>query len=339
MKSLFKTAICMVLIIAAIIPLTAVNASAAKPKINRTSVNVPIDYSITVKVTGASNVKWSSSDESIAAVKADGASAKIYGKKTGSATISAKAGNTTLKCRVKVKKTFITPSEENISLSKGKSKTVTLKVSGSKNIAISNSSKDVCSTSWGKWNGNTIKLTLTGKADGNAAIKVYAKGYLKSTAQDIVVKVGKGDKSSDEEIIGDDTENTEESSDTDINREEKVIELVNKERQTGGKPALKADDELNKIAALRAKEIAEEFSHTRPNGTQCFTAYDEAGYMYTAAAENIAYTYNDSADGVMEMWMNSSGHKSNILNDDMTKIGVGIYESGGRYYWVQVFAG
>ena len=56
------------------------------------------------------------------------------------------------------------------------------------------------------------------------------------------------------------------------------------------------------------------------------------------SAENIAYNYNDSADEIMEIWMNSSGHKANILSDDVSRIGVGLYESGGKYYWVQVFA-
>lgn len=333
MKSLLKTAICMVLTIAVLIPLTAVNASAAKPKISKTNVNVPIGYSITLKVTGASDVKWSSDNESVATVKADGASAKIYGKKTGSATISAKAGSTTLKCRVTVKKSFITSSAENITLNKGKSKTVTLKVSGSKDIAISNRRKDVCSTSWGKWDGNTIKLTVKAKSEGKATIKVYAKGYTKSTTKEIVVNVG---SSGDGEIIEDDE--AAENSDKEQNHSDEVIELVNKERQAAGKPALKADDELNKIAAVRAKEISEKFSHIRPDGTQCFTAYDDAGYRYVAAAENIAYNYNDSADDIMDIWMNSSGHKANILSDDVTNIGVGYYEAGGRYYWVQVFA-
>ena len=323
--------------IALIIPLTAVNASAAKPKISRTSVNVPIDYSVTVKVTGASNVKWSSDDESVATVKADGASAKITGKKAGSATISAKVGSTTLKCKVTVKKSFITPSAEKVTISKGKSKTITLKVSGSKDIAVSNSNKDVCSASWGKWDGNTIKLTIKGKANGSSTIKIYTKNYSKSTAQEIVVKVGNAGNNSDGEIIGDD--DISESSDTGNSREDAVIELVNKERKAAGKAALKSDDELNAVAAVRAKELAEKFSHKRPNGTSCFTALDEAGYSYMSAAENIALTYNDSADDVMEVWMDSSGHKANILSDDVAKIGVGYYEVNGKHYWVQVFAG
>lgn len=308
--------------IAVIIPLTAVNAFAAKPKISKTSADVPIGYSVTVKVTGASGVKWSSSDETVAEVKADGASAKITGKKTGSATISAKVGSTTLKCKVTVKKSFITPSEEKVTVSKGKSKTITLKVSGAKDITISNSNKDVCSTSWDKWDGNTIKLTIKGKAGGNATIKVYAKKYLKSTAQEINVTV---EPKSAEDALTDD-----------------VVELVNKERKKAGKEALKSDDELNDIAALRAKEIAEKFDHVRPDGTICFTALKEAGYVYVSAGENIGYEYHGTAESIMKEWMKSKDHKENILDGDdkgFTKIGVGHYEVDGKHYWVQIFAG
>lgn len=311
----------MVLMIAVVIPMTAVNVSAAKPKISRTSADVPIGYSVTVKVTGASSVKWSSSDESVAAVTADGASAKITGKKTGSATITAKSGSTALKCKVTVKRSFITPSAESVSISEGKSKTITIKVSGAKDIALSNSDKDVCSTSWGKWDGNTIKLTVKAKSKGSAVIKVYTQKYSKSTAEEIKITVG--EKSADDV------------------RADKIVELVNKERKDAGVPAVKADSKLNEVAAVRAKELAEKYDHIRPDGTKCFTALDDADYgSYLIAAENIANDYNNDEEHVMNLWMTSKkGHKENILNESFTKMGVGYYEADGRYYWVQIFVG
>lgn len=322
MKRLLRTVICTILTAALLVPLTAVSSSAAKLKISKTSADVPVGYSVTVKVTGAtSSVKWSSSDESVAAVTANGASAKITGKKTGSATISAKVGSATLKCEVAVKMSVITPSTETVTVSKGKTKTITVKVSGSKDITISNSSKDVCSASWGKWDGNTIKLTIKGKAEGNASIKIYTKNYLKSTAQKINVTVEP--KSAEDALIDD------------------VVDIVNKERKKAGKDALKSDDTLNEIAALRAKEIAEKFDHTRPDGTVCFTAFSEAGYVYVSAGENIGYEYNGTAESIMKEWMKSKDHKKNILDGDnkgFTKIGVGHYEVDGKHYWVQVFS-
>lgn len=323
--------------IAVIIPLTAVNASAAKPKISKTSADVPIGYSVTVKVTGASNVKWSSSDESVASVKADGASAKVTGKKTGSATISAKVGSTTLKCKITVKKSFIAPSVEKVTVSKGKSKTVTLKVSGSKDIAVSSSNKDICSASLGKWDGDSVKLTIKGKANGSATVKVYAKKYLKSTVQEITVKVGGSGKDGDGEIIGDD--DVAESSNSGKSNEEQVVDIVNKERKAAGKGALQLDEDLNAIAALRAKEIAEKFDHTRPDGTSCFTVFDNTDYSSKTKGENIGYEYHGSADEIMKLWLDSSLHKANILSDDFTKIGIGYYEVNGKHYWVQVFIG
>lgn len=326
--------------IAVIIPLTAVNAFAAEPEISKTSAYVPIGYSTTVKVTGASDVKWSSSDESVAEVRAKGASAKIKGKKTGSATISAKVGSTTLKCNVTVKKSFITPSAKKVAVSKGRSKTVTLKVIGSKDITVLNSNKDVCSVSWGKWDDSTINITINGKADGNSTIKVYTKKYLESTVQEIAVTVDSSGNYGDDETIRE--IDAAETSDAENSREKQVVDLVNKERKAAGKNALQTDDDLNAIAALRAKEIAEKFDHIRPDGTSCFTVFKEADYVYVAAGENIGYEYHGTAESIMKEWMKSKNHKKNILDSDnlgFTKIGVGYYEVDGRHYWVQVFAG
>ncbi|MBR5089523.1 MAG: chitobiase/beta-hexosaminidase C-terminal domain-containing protein, partial [Ruminiclostridium sp.] len=91
-----------------------------------------------------------------------------------------------------------------------------------------------------------------------------------------------------------------------------VFELMNKERKNSGIAALKLDDDLCKIARTRAKEISEVFSHNRPDGSSCFTALDESGFLYFAAGENIAVGQTSAAD-VMDNWMNSSGHKANIL--------------------------
>lgn len=119
---------------------------------------------------------------------------------------------------------------------------------------------------------------------------------------------------------------------------EKVIELVNKERAAVGASALVSDPKLNEVAALRAKEIAESFSHTRPDGSSCFTAFNEAGIVNVHMGENIAAGQR-SASEVMKDWMNSQGHKENILDPEFTRIGVGFFKASGGYgyYWVQVF--
>ena len=97
------------------------------------------------------------------------------------------------------------------------------------------------------------------------------------------------------------------------------------------------DSGLVNVATVRANETVQSFSHTRPDGRDCFTAYDEQGVSYFSAGENIAYGYS-SPEAVMDGWMNSPGHRANILNAGFGRVGVGVVKSGGRYYWVQNFA-
>ena len=87
----------------------------------------------------------------------------------------------------------------------------------------------------------------------------------------------------------------------------------------------------------RAQEIAQSFSHTRPDGSSCFTILEEFGVSYRAAGENIAMGQR-TPEEVMDGWMNSSGHRANILNGTFTSIGVGYYVDGaGAAHWVQIF--
>lgn len=117
-----------------------------------------------------------------------------------------------------------------------------------------------------------------------------------------------------------------------------VAGLVNKERSANGLGYLKYSSQLSQAARLRAQEIVSSFAHTRPDGTQCFTVFDEFGIGYYAAGENIA-AGQPSPSSVMTAWMNSSGHRANILNSNFNYIGVGVVYEGGMYYWVQLFAG
>lgn len=115
-----------------------------------------------------------------------------------------------------------------------------------------------------------------------------------------------------------------------------VLDLTNKERKSTGLDALTLSDELCKVANIRAKEIVKSFSHTRPNGTSCFTAFNENGVTYRNAGENIAYGQK-TATIVMNAWMNSAGHRANILNKNFGKIGIACYNFNGVKYWVQLF--
>lgn len=117
-----------------------------------------------------------------------------------------------------------------------------------------------------------------------------------------------------------------------------VVRLVNADRAANGLAPLTTTPELLKATDVRAKEIEAYFSHTRPNGTTCFTVFDECSVAYGWAGENIACGYL-SAAAVENGWMNSEGHRANILNANFKKIGVGLYtaENSNYKYWVQLF--
>lgn len=119
-------------------------------------------------------------------------------------------------------------------------------------------------------------------------------------------------------------------------QEEKLIrvyELVNIERQKVGLAPLTYNTNAQSAANVRAAEIHTLFSHDRPNGTQCFTALDEAGVSYYSAGENIAIGQT-TPEEVVNDWMNSAGHRANILGN-FTSIAVGFKDNA----WVQFFLG
>ena len=115
-----------------------------------------------------------------------------------------------------------------------------------------------------------------------------------------------------------------------------VAGIVNRERAANGLTPLKYSDKLSEAALVRAQEIQSVFSHTRPNGTRCFTAVTEAGINYRSVGENIAYGQR-TPEEVMNSWMNSSGHRANILGS-YDYIGIGVTYKNGTYYWSQFFA-
>lgn len=118
---------------------------------------------------------------------------------------------------------------------------------------------------------------------------------------------------------------------------EKITELVNAEREKAGLKPLVLDMEITSAAQVRAKETETLFSHTRPDGRNFTTALSDIGFSYRGAGENIAWGQR-SPEQVMEGWMNSEGHRANILNSKFTKIGVGYYQNvSGTNYWTQLF--
>lgn len=117
---------------------------------------------------------------------------------------------------------------------------------------------------------------------------------------------------------------------------DEVLRLVNIERTQRGLSELTTTTALKNAANQRAIEIKSVFDHTRPDGSSCFTVLDEFNVSYRAAGENIAYGQK-TPEEVVDGWMNSEGHRANILSSKFGKLGVGCYYSNGTYYWSQLF--
>ncbi len=117
-----------------------------------------------------------------------------------------------------------------------------------------------------------------------------------------------------------------------------VVRLVNAERARYGLPALAADAELSRVARYKSRDMREKgyFSHESPTYGTPFQMMKSFGITYRAAGENIAYGYATPTK-VVAAWMNSEGHRANILNASYARLGVGYVADG--HYWTQMFVG
>jgi uncharacterized YkwD family protein len=118
--------------------------------------------------------------------------------------------------------------------------------------------------------------------------------------------------------------------------EQKVVELTNQERAKQGLPALEVDAELSKVAKEKSRDMQANnyFSHDSPTYGSPFDMMKQFGVEYSAAGENIAMG-QPTPEEVVQAWMNSDGHRKNILSSNYTHIGVGYVEDG--HYWTQQF--
>ncbi|MFH7820379.1 CAP domain-containing protein [Neobacillus thermocopriae] len=120
--------------------------------------------------------------------------------------------------------------------------------------------------------------------------------------------------------------------------EQKVVDLTNQERAKQGLPALKVDEQLSKMAREKSRDMSAKnyFSHTSPTYGSPFDMMKQYGISYRSAGENIAMGQR-TPEEVVKAWMNSEGHRKNILNPNFTHIGVGHVSQGN--YWTQEFIG
>lgn len=211
-------------------------------------------------------------------------------------------------------------------------KSVTLKVRGTKKkVKWKTSKKSVATVN--------AKGKVTGKKAGKAVVTAKVKG--KTLKCKVTVTKKQAAKTAAKKQTAKKTNTTgKKNTTTDISLQKKVISIVNQNRKKQGLEALTMDEKLMKAAQDRAKELTKSFSHTRPNGTSCFTIFEKYKITPMASGENIAAGQRSAAD-VMDSWMNSQGHKENIMNNKFKKIGVGLVivpNDMYSYYWVQMFA-
>ncbi|MFJ5623801.1 CAP domain-containing protein [Peribacillus loiseleuriae] len=120
--------------------------------------------------------------------------------------------------------------------------------------------------------------------------------------------------------------------------EKEVVELTNAERAKSGLKALTIDTELSKVARAKSQDMKDRnyFDHTSPTYGSPFDMMKQFGISYSSAGENIAKGQT-TPQQVVQAWMNSEGHRANILNASYTHIGVGYVQAGN--YWTQMFIG
>jgi uncharacterized protein YkwD len=121
--------------------------------------------------------------------------------------------------------------------------------------------------------------------------------------------------------------------------DQQILGLVNQERAKVGADPLKINEQLDLAADQNTLDQASmnKMSHTGSNGSNMGARIKNAGYVFSSAGENVAYGFGDAA-AVMNGWMNSEGHRQNILNPNYKEIGIGYAQGAdGRPYWTQDF--
>lgn len=119
--------------------------------------------------------------------------------------------------------------------------------------------------------------------------------------------------------------------------EQKAVSLMNADRRAQGLSDLKVDSRLTSLAEKYAQDMVNRnfFSHTNPEGQSPFDRMKQAGISYSAAGENIAINQNVAA--AETAFMNSAGHRANILNTTYADVGIGVAYKNGQVYVVQEF--
>lgn len=337
----FYRFLCIVITAAMMLSLCGLTVSAAsKPKLNKTSASMTVGSTLNLSVSGTSSkVKWTTSDKSVCTVSSKG---KVTAKSAGSAKICAKAGKYKLYCKITV-----SASDSYFGKCNDKKTDVggllkfKIKYYGidEDDLMLMIMDEDIVSLVSAEADGKNITIRLKGISDGTTVLYLY-DGTDPDVFAAVEITVGDGGsgmsylEDEDDFFVG--STYSEGSSYDSSNYAQDVLDIVNRERDARGLDALVLDETLCAAADVRAQEIAVRFEHYRLDGSKALSILPEYGISYYAAGENIAQGQR-SAEEVMESWMNSPGHKANILDEKYTKLGVG-YDAASNS-WVQLFVG
>ena len=300
-------------------------------KISPTALTLGKGESYTIKentnsgsYANAANLKWTSTNTRVVTVKkgsGNKAALKAVGIGTASVRVTLYNGRTAT-CRVTIKKA---PASVKISPS-----SLTLNVGESYTIKENTNSGSYAHAANLKWTSTNTRVVTVKKGSGNKAV---LKAVSEGTAN-VKLTLYNGKTAICKVSVVDCSDVYSAKTDKDYySLSHKVYEIVNQERIKAGVKPLRFNDKVYKAAMIRAKECHKCFSHIRPNGKDCFTALSEAGVKQNYAGENIAVGFS-SPKSVMEVWMQSSGHRSNILNPVFTDFGCGVCNTGE---WTQFF--
>ena len=287
-----------------IVPLEAVSLSASEITLNRGD-SVTLTPSFLPDDTTDTRTQYTSGNEEIVSVSADGT---LLAVNAGTTEIQCSAGDVSATCTV----TVIVPVT-GISMNTDRR---IYSAGGSGSFTVQISPEDATDTTFSAEISNSA-VTLTGtngfycNASGEATITVTAANGM--TAEQTITVI---------DLVAFANE---------------VFRLTNTERVNAGLEPLSMMSSLTQTAVVRANEIIQSFSHTRPDGRDCFTAFSENNVTYIRAGENIAMGQRTPSE-VVRAWMDSAGHRENIMNDEFGHLGVGVaLDNSGRLYWSQNF--
>ncbi|MDL2206484.1 Ig-like domain-containing protein [Eubacteriales bacterium OttesenSCG-928-N13] len=253
-------------------------------------------------------VTYETSDSSVVRVAQSG---KIKGVGYGTATVTARIGNTVETCEVTVSGPLskIYLNETSATLNEGDQLDLRIE-----RLHPFNASVNLESATWTSSKPSVARVE-------NGRVTAISVGSAKITC-----KLNKKTVSCTVKVRG--------TLNTNASYEEQILFYINERRVMNGSKPLTNYEPLAKSARVRAEELSKSFSHTRPNGKSCFTAIN---FSMRYGAENIAMGFT-SAEAVVDGWWNSPPHKKSLLNNIYKESGIGIYQKNGKYYFVQMFA-